>query len=512
MHEDRAGLSDHKETHVNDTYDVIILGMGPVGEHAAGRLAAGGKRLAVVEAELIGGECAYWACIPSKTLLRATEVLAEASRAAGVVGARPDWPDLRDYRDYMVRHLDDTTQVSGYEERGLTVVEGRGRLDGPGRVVVGERVLSAEHIIVATGSSVVRPSIEGLDTVPVWTNREATNLQEIPPRALILGGGSVGVELGTFLARMGSQVTLVQSATRLLNREDPRVGELAAEALAGIGVTIHTGRRAVKAARDGQDTVVTLDDGTEIRTDVIVLGTGRRPRTEGLGLDSVDVIIDDRGAVLVDASCRAAAGVWAIGDVNGIMPFTHVGMYQGRVVADTILGRPRTANYEGIPRVVFGQPEIAAAGLTADQARAAGHTVLTAELDLAANLARPWTYEKEPTGTLGLVADADTDLLLGAWAVGPMASEWIHQAAQAIRVRIPLAQLRDSAAQFPTYSEAYLKAVEQLRPDAEPSDRPPEETATNTHPSVIVFDVNETLSNMSPLKTRFVDVGAPAYL
>lgn len=447
---------------MNDTFDIIIIGMGPAGEVAADRLAKAGKRLAVVEKELIGGECAYWACIPSKTLLRATEAREEADRAAGVTGARPDWQDLREYRDYMVRHLDDSNQVSGYEEQGITVIKGSARLDGPGRVVVGERLLTAEHIVVATGSGAHRPPIDGLDTVQVWTNREATNLQEIPARALILGGGAVAVELGTFLARMGSHITLVQRGDRLLTREDPRVGELAAAALEKAGVSIRTGRQAVNAERDGKDTVVTLDDGTTLRTDVIILATGRRPQTDGLGLESAGAMIDERGAVVVDETCSAAPGVWAIGDVNAIMPFTHVGMYQGRVVADAILGRSRAANYEGIPRVVFGQPEIAAVGLTADQARTAGHTILTSELDLARNLARPWTYEKEPSGTLGLVADADTDLLLGAWAVGPMASEWIHQAALAIRSHIPLAQLRDSVAQFPTYSEAYLKAVEQL--------------------------------------------------
>ena len=449
---------------MNDIFDVIIIGMGPAGEVAADRLAKAGKRLAVVEKELIGGECAYWACIPSKTLLRATEAREEADRAAGVTGARPDWQDLREYRDYMVRHLDDSNQVSGYEEQGITVIKGSARLDGPGRVVVGERLLTAEHIVVATGSGAHRPPIDGLDTVPVWTNREATNLQEIPARALILGGGSVAVELGTFLARMGSHITLVQRGDRLLTREDPRVGELAAAALVKAGVGIHTGRRAISAGREGQDTVVTLDDGTTIRTDVIVLAMGRHPQTDSLGLESVGATIDERGAVVVDETCNAVPGVWAIGDVNAIMPFTHVGMYQARVVADAILGRPRAANYQGIPRVVFGQPEIAAVGLTADQARSAGHTILTSELDLAGNLARPWTYEKEPSGILGLVADADTDLLLGAWALGPMASEWIHQAALAIRAHIPLAQLRDSVAQFPTYSEAYLKAVEQLHP------------------------------------------------
>ncbi len=207
--------------------------------------------------------------------------------------------------------------------------------------------------------------------------------------------------MSTFLSRFGAHVTLVQSADRLLDREAPRVGALVATQLTEGGVDVRTGRHAVSARRGGEDTVVTLDDGTQVRVDVIVVGAGRRPRTGGLGAETAGVILDERGAVGVDASCRAAEGVWAIGDVTGIMPFTHVGMYQARVAAATLLGQSRTANYEGIPRVVFGDPEIAAVGLTADAARAAGHQVLTAELDLAESIARPWTYEKDPRGTLG---------------------------------------------------------------------------------------------------------------
>ncbi len=270
-----------------ENYDAIIIGMGPAGEVATSRLRKAGKRLAVVEAELIGGECGYWACIPSKTLLRAPEAQTEADRAQGVNEPQLDWPDLRDYRDYMIRHLDDSAEVKGYTDRGVTVIKDSARFTGPHAVEVAGRSLTAKNIIVATGSAPVIPPIDGLDGVPVWTNREVTTLTEIPGRALLVGGSAVGVEMSTFLARFGTKVTLVQSADRLLDREDPRVGELVAAQLTDSGVDVRTGRRAVRARRDGADTVVTLDDDTEIRVDVIVIGTGRRPRTDDLGLGHV---------------------------------------------------------------------------------------------------------------------------------------------------------------------------------------------------------------------------------
>jgi len=347
---------------------VIVIGTGPAGEAAVGRLQAGGQRVAVVEAELIGGECAYWACIPSKTLLRTPEVRAEADRAQGVTSPELDWPDLRDYRDYMVRHLDDSAQVSAYADQGVTVVKEAAVFTRPRTLEVSGRTLTAPNVIIATGSQPVISTIEGLADVPVWTNREATTLTDIPVRAVVVGGSAVGVELSTFLARFGTQVTLVQSADRLLDREDPRVGELVRAQLSEAGVSVRTSTRANRARQDGTDTVVTFDDGSDVRVDVILIGAGRRPRTADLGLQYTGISVDDHGAIPVDESCRAGEGLWAVGDVTAIMPFTHVGMYQARVAADTILGRPRAANYEGIPRVVFGDPEIAAVGLTAEQA------------------------------------------------------------------------------------------------------------------------------------------------
>src|SRR6266496_2118710 len=435
--------------------------MGPGGEAAAGRLLEAGRRVAVVERELIGGECAYWACIPSKTLLRGPEARTEASRAAGVATPALEWAGLRDYRDYMVRHLDDTAQVSGYQQAGATVIKGAARIAGPGQVEAGQ-LLQAGHIVIATGSQPARPAIDGLDGTGVWTNREATTVRDIPGRVLLIGGSAVGVELGQFYARMGAQVTIVQRAGRLIDREDPRVGELAAQALAADGITIRTGTTATHARRAGATTVITLHDGSQVDTDVVILGSGRHPASAGLGLEAAGVTQTGRGGIAVDDRCRAGAGLWALGDVTGVALFTHVAMYQGRIAASNILGRDRAARYEGIPRVVFADPEIAAVGLTAAQAAARGVSTATAEVTLADATARPWTYERDPRGTLGLLADRDRRVLAGAWAVAPLASEWIHQASLAIRAQLPIGVLLDQVAQFPTYSEAYLAALERL--------------------------------------------------
>lgn len=449
-------------------FDAVVIGAGPGGEVAVGRLVAAGLQVALIERELIGGECAYWACIPSKTLLRPTEARAEAAAAAGLSQPVLDWPDMRDYRDYMIRHLDDTNQVTDYERQGVTVLKGTARLTGrdPWRITVTDTEITAAHVVIATGSQPVRPPIDGLDGLDatvVWTNREATTLRDVPERAVMIGGSAVGVELGQFLARMGTQVTLVQRGPRLLDRENPRVGELVATQLRTDGMDVRLGRQARQVRRDGGDTVVDLDDDTSVRTDVIVLGAGRQPATAELGLDSVGVTVGERGELAVDEHCRVSGdGLWALGDVTGVALFTHVAMYQARVVADNILGTPRRAHYTAIPRVVFAQPEVAAVGLTGEQAQCAGLDVVSTELDLPNALARPWTYETHPAGTMGLLADRGRRVLVGAWAVAPMAGEWIHQAALAIRAQIPIDTLLDGIAQFPTYSEAYLHAAEQL--------------------------------------------------
>lgn len=444
-----------------ERFDAIVLGMGPGGEVAAGRLIAGGKKVAIVERELIGGECAYWACIPSKTLLRPPEVRSEARRAAGAGTPSLELSQLFDYRDYMVRDLDDSGQVEGYEGQGATVFKGEGRITGPGKIEVDGETLEAEHIIVATGSDATIPPIEGLEDVPVWTNREATTLKEVPQRAVLVGGGPVGIELGQMLARFGSEVTIVQHADRLINREDPQVGELIKGYLEEEGIDVRAGRRVTKTRKEGDATTVELDDGSEVITDVVVIGAGRAPRIQDIGLESVGIEPDKKG-LPIDEYCRLAEGLWALGDATGVALFTHVAMYQGRIVADNILGKERQADYRGIPRVVFSDPEIAAAGLSEEQADEQGIEAATATVELPNVIARPWTYEENPRGHLGLVADRKRRVLVGAWAVAPLAGEWIHQASQAIRAEIPIEKLLDSVAQFPTYSEAYLKALEKL--------------------------------------------------
>jgi pyruvate/2-oxoglutarate dehydrogenase complex dihydrolipoamide dehydrogenase (E3) component len=442
-------------------FDVVVLGMGPGGEVAAARLLESGRRVAVVERELIGGECAYWACVPSKTLLRPPEIKSEARHAAGTGTPELDWAAVRDYRDFMIRNLDDSNQVKDYEEHGATVIKGHGRLAGKGQVDVDGRILTTEHVIVATGSDPRIPPIQGTENVPVWTNREATTLREIPGRVLMIGGGPVGIELGQFLARFGTHVTLVQSADRLIPREDPRVSELTLQALESDGIDVRVGRQLSRIRRDGSSGIAELDDGSKIAIDVVVIGAGRTPRTQDLGLETIGVKASPRG-LPVDQRCRVTEGVWALGDVTGVILFTHVAKYQGRVVADNLLGNNRLARYQGIPRVVFSDPEVAAVGLTQQQAQDQGLHVATATVDLPAKLARPWTYEQHPRGELGLVADQKRRVLVGAWAVAPLASEWIHQAALAIRAQIPIDTLLDSVAQFPTYSEGYLKAAETL--------------------------------------------------
>ncbi len=447
---------------MSEHVDVAILGMGPGGEVAASRLLKAGRKVAVIERELMGGECAYWACIPSKTVLRPPEARTEVQRAAGVAGAELDWSATSDYRDYMIRHLDDQGQVDGYAGQGALVIKAEARITGPGRIQAGDRELTAEHIIIATGSDAVIPPLDGLADITAWTNRETYTAKTLPKRAAIIGGSAVGVETATFLSRFGVAVTLIQRGNRLLEREEPRVGELALKHLKDAGVDIRLGTTARSGHRDNDASVLELDDGSRVTVDVVIFATGRTPRSKDLGFETVGVSLGEHGQVQVDEHCQAAENVWAIGDVTGIMPFTHVAKYQGRIAADAILGNPRPATYDGIPRVVFGDPEIAAAGLTKQQADQQGLSTVGTELDLANAIARPWTYEQDPRGFLGLLADADSKTLVGAWAVGPMAGEWIHHASLAIRTNIPIHTLRDQVAQFPTYNEAYQAALDDL--------------------------------------------------
>ena len=447
---------------MTDHVDVAILGAGPAGEHAANALAGAGATVALVERELIGGECTNWACIPTKTLLRPAEIRGESARAAGVSQAGLDWPALSAYRDYMTSAGDDSARARGYEELGVRVVRGDGRLAGPGVIEAGDVRVTADKILISTGSDPVIPPIEGLREAGYWTNREATALTEIPESVVVLGGGPVGIELAQFLRRFGSEVALVQGSDRLAEREDPRVSELLEESLRADGIAVHTGVQAQRAGLDGEQRVLSLSDGSDVRGQRLIVAVGRRPRAAGIGLETVGRAADAR-AVEVDEHCRVTEGVWAAGDCTGVMLFTHLAKYQARVAMADMLGSPVSADYRAIPRVIFTDPEVAGVGLTESAAREAGHDVVSATISLPGSIARPYTYEQDPRGELTVIADRTRRVLLGAWAVAPLAGEWIHQAVLAIRAEVPIDVLLQTVAQFPSYSEGYLSALQQLK-------------------------------------------------
>jgi pyruvate/2-oxoglutarate dehydrogenase complex dihydrolipoamide dehydrogenase (E3) component len=443
-----------------DRFEAIVIGAGPAGEVVASRLPEHGVRTALVEQELIGGECAYWACIPSKTLLRPGEVLGEARRVRGVHEGELRWPEVAKYRDFMIRNLDDADQIEAYERSGVAVFKGSGSLRGPGEVQIGDRILRGERIVIATGSDPVIPPIDGLREAGYWTNREATTFDEPPDSAIVLGGGPVGIELSQMLRRFGADVHLVESADRLLAREDERVSELLLEALRTDGVDVHLGAEVSSVSADENGRTATFGRG-EVSARELVVAVGRSPRVRALSVERVGVDPGERG-IEVDERCRAADGIWAVGDVTGEMPFTHVAKYQGRIAVADIVGEAVRAQYGAIPRVVFSDPEVAAVGMTEAQARDAGIETASASVVLGESIARPWTYEAEPRGELSILVDRARGSPVGGWAVGPLASEWIHYAALAIRAQVPVEVLKDTVPQFPTFTEAYQKVFERL--------------------------------------------------
>jgi pyruvate/2-oxoglutarate dehydrogenase complex dihydrolipoamide dehydrogenase (E3) component len=445
-----------------DRYDVAILGAGPGGEHAAYALHAAGRKVALIERELIGGECTNWACIPTKTLLRPTEVLVESLRTAGIHEASLNWPDLSEYRDYMTSAGDDSARESNYAAMGVDVVRGSGRLNGEGAISVDGRLVEADQILISTGSEPVIPPVPGLAESGYWTNREVTALHELPASVVIVGGGPVGIELAQFLRRFECAVTVVQGSEWLADREDRRVSELLAQALRADGIDVRTNAHANRVSVEGGERVVELDDGSTVRGERLVVATGRRPRSTDIGLETIGITLDPLrpGPVPIDEHCKVADGVWAAGDCTGVMLFTHMSKYQARIAMADMAGRPVAADYRAIPRVIFTDPEVAAVGMSEAQARDAGLDVAVAKLDLpTGGVARTYTYERDPRGEMALVFDRGSRTMVGAWAVAPLASEWIHQAVLAIRARIPYEVLVDTVPQFPSFSEAYLLAL-----------------------------------------------------
>jgi pyruvate/2-oxoglutarate dehydrogenase complex dihydrolipoamide dehydrogenase (E3) component len=414
-------------------------------------------QVVVVEHELVGGECSYWACIPSKTLLRPLEVLERARRAPGAAEAvsAVDAARVFRWRD-EVAEKDDTSQADWLDRQGAELVRGTGVVTEPGLVQVDGRELPYDHLVVATGSLPVAPPVEGLADVNHWGSREATSASAVPESLAVVGGGAVGCELAQLYARLGARVTLVQNGPHLLPRNDPEAGAILTAAFEEEGIELRLGAKATRVEGGGDSHVrLELEGEAPVEAQRLLVATGRKPRVEGFGFEKLDVTIERQG-IVVDERLRAGEGIWAAGDVTGIALFTHVGKYQGRIAAANVAGREARADYRAIPAAVFTDPQVASVGDTS------GEGAVTSSWKIE-SVSRTATFQRpKRPGILKLYADPDRRVLVGATGVGPEAGEWIGQLTLAVRAQVPVDVLRDTIQPFPTFSEAVYFAARDL--------------------------------------------------
>jgi pyruvate/2-oxoglutarate dehydrogenase complex dihydrolipoamide dehydrogenase (E3) component len=446
--------------------DVVIIGMGPGAEYVAEELARAGVPVAAVEDRLVGGECPYWGCIPSKMMIRAANLLTEGHRIAGLAGAAvitPSWaPVARRIRDEATDNWDDKVAADRFTDLGGTLVRGHARISAPGEVTVGDDVLRARRgIVIGTGTRPAIPPIDGLAQTPYWTNHEAVETEDVPRSLLILGGGTVGTELGQVFARFGTAVTVIESTPRLLPAEEPESGELLARVFQAEDIAVSTGTSAESVRHDGHEFTVTLAGGRQLRGQRLLVATGRTADLAGLGVGAIG--LDEKAHfIAVDERMQAAAGVWALGDVVGKGAYTHMSMYHGRIILGELLGRPRhPAEYHAVPRVTFTDPEIGAVGMTEAQAREQlGDRVRTAVSQVPSS-ARGWIHKAGNDGFIKLVIDGERDVLVGATSAGPMGGEVLSMLTLAVHARIPVQRLTEMIYAYPTFHRAVEDALRQ---------------------------------------------------
>ena len=446
--------------------EVVVVGMGPGGEDVAGRLAEAGLDVVGVDRQLVGGECPYWGCVPSKMMIRAADLLAEARRIPGMAGdatVRPDWgPVARRIREEATDDWDDRVAVERFERKGGRFLRGEGRIVAPGRVAVGDRVVEARRgIVVATGTQASIPPIPGLRDVPYWTNREAIEAKDLPSSLIVLGGGAVGVELAQVLSRFGVEVTVVEALDRLVPGEEPEAGRLLADVFEAEGIAVRIAARVSAVRRDGARVALDVEDGIELAAAQLLVATGRRADLAAVGLGAVGVD-ESQPWVPVDDHLRVTDGVWAVGDITGKGAFTHVAMYQSPIAVADILGQPHLpAEYQAVPRVTFTDPEIGSVGLTEAGAREAGMTVRVGTVQVP-QTARGWIHKAGNAGIIKLVEDADHGVLVGATAMGPAGGEVLGALTLAVHARVPTGRLRQMIYAYPTFHRGIEDALRDL--------------------------------------------------